>query len=102
MARGGGGLGKQAAGHVDGLLDRGWNLLLYPEGTRSRNGGTGRLRRGAAVLAARHHVLIVPIRVSRETEVQGADIPEMGALAYPDFELKTTQSVSDVAVMASK
>ena len=64
MARGGGGLGKQAAGHVDGLLDRGWNLLLYPEGTRSRNGGTGRLRRGAAVLAARHHVLIVPIRVT--------------------------------------
>ena len=46
--------------------------------------------------------LIVPMRVSRETEVQGADIPEMGALAYPDFELKTTQSVSDVAVMSSK
>jgi Amt family ammonium transporter len=40
--------------------------------------------------------LIVPMRVSRETEIQGADIPEMGALAYPDFELKTTQSVSDV------
>lgn len=64
MDRRGGGLEKQAAGHVDGLLDRGWNLLLYPEGTRSRSGGTGRLRRGAAVLAVRHHVLIVPIRVT--------------------------------------
>ncbi|HEY3728338.1 MAG TPA: lysophospholipid acyltransferase family protein [Solirubrobacteraceae bacterium] len=64
MARGGGGLGKQAAAHVDGLLDRGWNLLLYPEGTRSRSGGPGRLRRGAAVLAARHDVSIVPIRVT--------------------------------------
>jgi 1-acyl-sn-glycerol-3-phosphate acyltransferase len=64
MARSGGGLGKQAAAHVDGLLDRGWNLLLYPEGTRSRSGGTGRLRRGAAVLAARHHVSIVPIRIT--------------------------------------
>ncbi|HEY4330078.1 MAG TPA: ammonium transporter, partial [Phycisphaerae bacterium] len=41
--------------------------------------------------------LIVPMRVSRETEIQGADIPEMGALAYPDFELKTTQSISDVS-----
>jgi 1-acyl-sn-glycerol-3-phosphate acyltransferase len=64
MDRQGGGLEKQAAGHVERLLDRGWNLLLYPEGTRSRSGGTGRLRRGAAVLAARHHVLIVPIRVT--------------------------------------
>jgi len=45
--------------------------------------------------------LIVPMRVSRETEVQGADIPEMGALAYPDFELKTTQSVSDVGSASS-
>jgi 1-acyl-sn-glycerol-3-phosphate acyltransferase len=62
--RKGGGLEKNSTGHVDRLLDRGWNLLLYPEGTRSRSGGTGRLRRGAAVLAARHRMLIVPIRVS--------------------------------------
>jgi 1-acyl-sn-glycerol-3-phosphate acyltransferase len=64
MDRTGGGLEKQATDHVDQLLDRGWNLLLYPEGTRSRSGGTGRLRRGAAVLAARHHLAIVPIRVT--------------------------------------
>jgi 1-acyl-sn-glycerol-3-phosphate acyltransferase len=64
MDRRGGGLRKQAASHVDQLLDRGWNLLLFPEGTRSRNGGTGRLRRGAAVLAARHQLLIVPIRIT--------------------------------------
>jgi 1-acyl-sn-glycerol-3-phosphate acyltransferase len=64
MDRCGGGLDKRATGHVDGLLDRGWNLLLYPEGTRSRNGGTGQLRRGAAVLAARHSAPIVPIRLT--------------------------------------
>jgi Amt family ammonium transporter len=40
--------------------------------------------------------LIVPLRVSRETELQGLDIPEMGALGYPDFELKTIPSVADV------
>jgi 1-acyl-sn-glycerol-3-phosphate acyltransferase len=68
MDRKGGGLEKQAAGHVDRLLDRGWNLLLYPEGTRSRSGGTGRLRRGAAVLAARHHTAIVPIRITGTRE----------------------------------
>ena len=30
LDRCGGGLDRSAAGHVDGLLDRGWNLLLYP------------------------------------------------------------------------
>jgi 1-acyl-sn-glycerol-3-phosphate acyltransferase len=68
MDRKGGGLEKRAAGHIDQLLDGGWNLLLYPEGTRSSGGGPGRLRRGAAVLAARHRVAIVPIRVTGTRE----------------------------------
>ena len=59
--RRGGSLNKQGAGHLDKLLDQGWNLLLYPEGTRSRS---GRVRRGAAVLAGRHNLPIVPIRVT--------------------------------------
>jgi Amt family ammonium transporter len=32
--------------------------------------------------------LITPIRVSRETELEGLDVPEMGSFGYPDFELK--------------
>ena len=60
---GGGGLAKDGS-HLDTLLDEGWNLLLYPEGTRSRGGGTGRVRRGAAVLAAAHNLSIIPIRVT--------------------------------------
>ena len=31
--------------------------------------------------------LITPVRVSRATELEGLDIPEMGALAYPDHTL---------------
>ena len=31
--------------------------------------------------------LITPIRVSAETEIAGLDMPEMGALGYPDFAL---------------
>jgi 1-acyl-sn-glycerol-3-phosphate acyltransferase len=64
LDRKGGGLEKESVGHVDRLLDGGWNLLLFPEGTRSRQGAAGRLRRGAAVLAARHRVQIIPIRVT--------------------------------------
>jgi 1-acyl-sn-glycerol-3-phosphate acyltransferase len=61
--KGGGGLSKDGS-HLDTLLDQGWNLLLYPEGTRSRGGAPGRVRRGAAVLAAAHNLTIVPIRVT--------------------------------------
>jgi 1-acyl-sn-glycerol-3-phosphate acyltransferase len=61
--KGGGGLSRSGS-HLDKLLDQGWSLLLYPEGTRSRSGGTGRVRRGAAVLAANHKLSIVPIRVT--------------------------------------
>jgi 1-acyl-sn-glycerol-3-phosphate acyltransferase len=64
MDRKGGGTDKKATDHVDRLLDSGWSLLLYPEGTRSRSGDPGRVRRGAAVLAERHNLPIVPIRVS--------------------------------------
>jgi len=65
--RRGGGMSKNG-GHLDTLLDQGWNLLLYPEGTRSRDGMPGPLRRGAAVLAAAHQLTIVPIRVTGTAE----------------------------------
>jgi 1-acyl-sn-glycerol-3-phosphate acyltransferase len=68
IERRGGGLGRDGGGHLDKLLDQGWNLLLYPEGTRSRSGGPGRVRRGAAVLAAAHNLAIVPIRVTGTRE----------------------------------
>ena len=59
-----GGGGTKGGSHLDKLLEDGWNLLLYPEGTRSRGNGLGRVRRGAAVLAAHHNLPIVPIRVT--------------------------------------
>lgn len=49
---------------LDRLLDEGWSLVVFAEGTRSRDGTVGRLRSGAAVLAAGHGVAIVPVHVS--------------------------------------
>jgi 1-acyl-sn-glycerol-3-phosphate acyltransferase len=62
VQRGGGADGELA--HIDKLLDDRWNLLLFPEGTRSRAGRRQRMRSGAAVLAARHGSVIVPIHVT--------------------------------------
>jgi 1-acyl-sn-glycerol-3-phosphate acyltransferase len=50
--------------HVERLLAERWNLLVYPDGTRVREGSGGRLRTGAAVLAARHGLAILPIHLS--------------------------------------
>jgi 1-acyl-sn-glycerol-3-phosphate acyltransferase len=43
------------------LLDEGWNLLVFPEGTRSKDGWSRDLRLGAARLALDARVPVVPI-----------------------------------------
>jgi 1-acyl-sn-glycerol-3-phosphate acyltransferase len=50
--------------HLDRLISQRWNLLIYPEGTRSRDGELGSLHRGAAYIAAKHGLRILPVRVS--------------------------------------
>ncbi len=64
LGRDGGGLGNGATDHVDRLINERWNLLMFPEGTRSRDGSIGKVRSGAAVIAAQHGIDIVPIYVS--------------------------------------
>jgi 1-acyl-sn-glycerol-3-phosphate acyltransferase len=64
LGRNGGGLGRGATDHVDRLIDQRWNLLMFPEGTRSRDGRIGKVHSGAAVIAAQHDVDIVPVYVS--------------------------------------
>lgn len=68
ISRRGGGMDKGAADHLHRLIRQRWNLLLYPEGTRSRDGSRGKLHSGAAVLAAAHDIAILPIFVSGTRE----------------------------------
>jgi 1-acyl-sn-glycerol-3-phosphate acyltransferase len=63
LGRNGGGLGDGATDHVDKLIGQRWNLVMFPEGTRSRDGRIGKVRSGAAVIAAQHGIDIVPIYV---------------------------------------
>ena len=37
--------------------------------------------------------LITPVRVSKETEIEGLDGPEMGVLGYPDFQLHSGSKI---------
>lgn len=43
------------------VLADGWNLVVFPEGTRSADGWLGRFRLGAAWLAVEHQVPVIPV-----------------------------------------
>lgn len=57
----GGGMSKRTTDRLKKLVEGGWNLIWYPEGTRSRSGRMNRLRSGAAYFAIEHGIPIVPI-----------------------------------------
>jgi 1-acyl-sn-glycerol-3-phosphate acyltransferase len=48
---------------LDRLIAEDWSMVVFAEGTRSRTGVIGPLQSGAAVLAARHQVPIVPVYI---------------------------------------
>ncbi|MDQ3783969.1 MAG: 1-acyl-sn-glycerol-3-phosphate acyltransferase [Actinomycetota bacterium] len=56
-------LSRDSAELIDRLISESWNLLMYPEGTRSRDGSMGRLRSGAAFLAVEHGIPALPLYV---------------------------------------
>jgi 1-acyl-sn-glycerol-3-phosphate acyltransferase len=59
--------GRAAGGdtaHIERLLEDGWSLVVFAEGTRSRDGLVGRMRPGAAFLAAEHGLPLVPVHIS--------------------------------------
>jgi 1-acyl-sn-glycerol-3-phosphate acyltransferase len=53
--------GKRATNTARKLVTDGWNLLVYPEGTRSKDGWLGRWRHGAARLCIEYGIPAVPI-----------------------------------------
>jgi 1-acyl-sn-glycerol-3-phosphate acyltransferase len=54
--------GKMSSTPGDLLAD-GWNVVVFPEGTRSPDGWVQRFRMGAAYLAVEHNVPIVPVGI---------------------------------------
>lgn len=57
------GAADDAAAELVKLIHDGWSIVVFAEGTRSRDGTVGRLHSGAALLAAEHDLAIVPVLV---------------------------------------
>ncbi len=53
--------GSKTLAYPGWLLDQGANLMLFPEGTRSRGAGLARFKHGVALLALQKQVPVVPI-----------------------------------------
>ena len=56
-------VGRRSADMARDLIDDGWSMLLYPEGGRSPDGWGQEFRGGAAFLAIRCNVPVVPIHL---------------------------------------
>jgi 1-acyl-sn-glycerol-3-phosphate acyltransferase len=53
--------GKRATSTARQLMQEGWNLLVFPEGTRSRDGWVGRWRHGASRMCLDYGIPAVPV-----------------------------------------
>ena len=67
---------------IDAMLVEGWSLVIFPEATRSRSGRMGRFRHGAAELARRHGLPVIPAHVDGTDSVlpPGVRWPQAGTL----------------------
>lgn len=99
------------------LIRNGWNLLLYPEGTRSRSGRVASFKPGVAVIARLSRCPVVPACVvgGRDLFPQGALFPRradvqvfFGAPMTPhpdqspeDFTAQIEQAVRDLLAQST-
>ena len=67
---------------IDAMLAEGWSLVVFPEATRSRSGRMGRFRHGAAELARRNGLPVIPAYVDGTDTVlpPGVRWPKAGTL----------------------
>jgi len=81
VARGGG--TQRSVDYCRWLLDKGWSVLLYPEGRLTVGGPMQPFRHGIGVLAAAAAVPIVPLRVEvlRRGVGEGRRLPWRGHVA---------------------
>ena len=66
--------------HTVDVIDRGWSVLIYPEGTRSLSGEMAPFKAGVGLLAVELGVPVVPIHLLGPYEIlpKGSSIPRRG------------------------
>src|SRR3972149_5810731 len=57
-------LRRPALAYSEWLLERGWSLIIFPEGTRAKRGHMEAFKYGVAILALGQRVPVVPIHLA--------------------------------------
>jgi long-chain acyl-CoA synthetase len=63
---------RRSFAHAGEAMDRGYSVLIFPEGTRSRDGRLHGFRRGIGLLAAESRVPIVPVALVGLGEIRAS------------------------------
>jgi 1-acyl-sn-glycerol-3-phosphate acyltransferase len=96
---------------AEGLLQSGWSVLIFPEGTRSRDGTIAPFKPGAGLLAVRTGCQVLPVRIEGTHDVlrPGARFPHRSAVevrfgaplvAAPDEDAREVTARLEAAVRA--
>jgi 1-acyl-sn-glycerol-3-phosphate acyltransferase len=90
--------GRDALRYATELLARGWSVLIYPEGTRSRSGEVAQFRHGAAILAMQAKAPVVPIYTEglRNVMPKGERVPRPAAVHVRIGEPVTLSGITSI------
>ncbi|MEX2556911.1 MAG: lysophospholipid acyltransferase family protein [Actinomycetota bacterium] len=102
--------GRAGLARAERLLDDGWSILLFPEGTRSTDGHVGSFKPGVGVLAERgFRVVPIGIAGAREVMPKGRRLPRahpvsilIGAPIEPDRALPPTVAAERIRRRVSR
>ena len=93
IVRGG---GSKTLDYAGGLLDKGCNICIFPEGTRATDNALGQFRHGVSLLALRKEVPVVPVVLKglRELRPKGARAITPGPVGVSILEpIKLTEEL---------
>ncbi|QBI20664.1 1-acyl-sn-glycerol-3-phosphate acyltransferase [Egibacter rhizosphaerae] len=65
------GISEHTREQINGMVADGWSILLFPEGTRTRDGRMGRLKHGTAAMSIQYGLPIVPVYLTGTHESHG-------------------------------
>ena len=97
-------VGRRSADLAAGLLEDGWSLLIFPEGGRSPDGWGQPFRGGAAYLAGRCRVPVVPIHIEGTGRIlrKGSNVPRPSTTSVTFGHPITARTGENAARLASR
>lgn len=95
---------RRSFGYAGELVDRGFSVLVFPEGKRTEDGRINAFRTGVGILAARLGVPVVPVRIDGlyQFKVKGTYFVRPNAVAVAFGEPQTFGPDDDPAAIAEK